>query len=61
MRSWTNFFAVMATDGARSKAIQMGWRDALCAWESADTGEETTPKQVIGPDGQIIKVLRGKQ
>ena len=39
----------------------MGWRGALYAWESADTGEETTPEQVIGPDRQVIHVLCGKQ
>ena len=31
--------------GARAKAARMGWRGALYAWESADTGEETTPEQ----------------
>src|SRR5689334_21521587 len=38
----------------------MGWRGAMYAWESADTGEETTPEQVIGPDGRIVPVLCGK-
>ena len=48
-------------DGARQKAAQMGWRGAMYAWESADTGAEATPEQVVGPDGQIIDVLCGKQ
>jgi trehalose/maltose hydrolase-like predicted phosphorylase len=48
-------------DGARGKAAAMGWRGALYAWESADTGEETTPEHVIGPDRQVIAVLCGKQ
>jgi trehalose/maltose hydrolase-like predicted phosphorylase len=39
----------------------MGWRGAMYAWESADTGSEATPEQVIGPDGQIIDILCGKQ
>ena len=39
----------------------MGWRGALYAWESADTGAETTPEQVIGPDRRVIDVLCGKQ
>jgi trehalose/maltose hydrolase-like predicted phosphorylase len=47
-------------DGARAKAARMGWRGAMYAWESADTGEETTPEQVIGPDGRIVPVLCGK-
>ena len=48
-------------DGARQKAVQMGWRGAMYAWESADTGAETTPEQVVGPDGHIIDILCGKQ
>ena len=48
-------------DGARAKAAGMGWRGALYAWESADTGEETTPDHVIGPDRQVVDVLCGKQ
>jgi trehalose/maltose hydrolase-like predicted phosphorylase len=48
-------------DGARAKAAGMGWRGALYAWESADTGAEMTPEQVIGPDHRVIDVLCGKQ
>ncbi len=48
-------------DGARAKAARMGWRGALYAWESADTGAETTPEQVIAPDRQVVDVLCGKQ
>ncbi len=48
-------------DGARAKAAAMGWRGALYAWESADTGQETTPDQVIGPDRRVVDVLSGKQ
>ncbi len=47
--------------GARAKAAEMGWRGALFAWESADTGTEMTPSQVIGPDHQVIDVLCGRQ
>jgi trehalose/maltose hydrolase-like predicted phosphorylase len=47
--------------GARAKAARMGWRGALYAWESADTGEETTPEHIIGPNGQVIHVLCGKE
>ncbi len=46
---------------ARAKAARMGWRGALYAWESADTGAETTPEQVIGPDRQVVDVLCGRQ
>jgi trehalose/maltose hydrolase-like predicted phosphorylase len=48
-------------DEARAKAKRMGWRGALYAWESADTGVETTPAQVVGKDGKIIDVLSGTQ
>ena len=48
-------------DAARAKAAGMGWRGALYAWESADTGAETTPEQVIGPDRQVIQILCGKE
>jgi trehalose/maltose hydrolase-like predicted phosphorylase len=48
-------------DGARAKAAAMGWRGAMYAWESADTGAEATPEQVVGPDGQIVDILCGKQ
>ncbi len=48
-------------DGARAKAARMGWRGALYAWESADTGAESSPEQVIGPDRRIINILCGKE
>jgi trehalose/maltose hydrolase-like predicted phosphorylase len=47
--------------GARAKAARMGWRGALYAWESADTGEETTPETILGPAGDVIHVLCGTQ
>ena len=33
----------------------------MYAWESADTGAEATPEQVVDPDGQIVDILCGKQ
>jgi trehalose/maltose hydrolase-like predicted phosphorylase len=48
-------------DGARAKAAGMGWRGALYAWESADTGAEMTPDHVIGPNHRVVDVLCGKQ
>ena len=48
-------------DGARAKAVRMGWRGALYAWESTDTGAETTPEHVIGPDRLVVDVLSGTQ
>jgi trehalose/maltose hydrolase-like predicted phosphorylase len=48
-------------DAARAKAVRLGWRGALYAWESADTGAEVSPEQVLGPDRKVIDVLCGKQ
>ena len=47
-------------DGARAKAAKLGWRGAMYAWESADTGAETTPDQVLDPLGRLVDVLTGK-
>jgi trehalose/maltose hydrolase-like predicted phosphorylase len=46
-------------DAAREKARQEGFRGAMYPWESADTGEETTPRAVIAPSGEVISVLNG--
>lgn len=45
---------------ARAKAARIGCRGALFAWESADTGFETTPDHVIGPTGDLVAVLTGR-
>jgi trehalose/maltose hydrolase-like predicted phosphorylase len=45
---------------ARAKARQFGYKGALYAWESADTGAETTPESVLGPDGTPVEILTGK-
>jgi trehalose/maltose hydrolase-like predicted phosphorylase len=44
---------------ARAKAARLGYRGALYAWESAETGEEATPDMVLGPDGRPTPVLCG--
>jgi kojibiose phosphorylase len=46
-------------EAAREKARAAGYRGAMFPWESADTGEETTPRFVIDPKGQVIEVLNG--
>ena len=45
---------------ARAKAAHFGFKGALYAWESADTGVETTPERVVGSDGTVIDILTGK-
>ena len=47
--------------GAREKAKRMGWRGAMYAWESADTGAETCPEHAIGPDRKIVQIMCGTQ
>jgi trehalose/maltose hydrolase-like predicted phosphorylase len=46
--------------GAREKATYFGFKGALYAWESADTGAETTPERVIGANGETIEILTGR-
>lgn len=46
---------------ARAKAQRLGYEGALYAWESADTGEETTPEHVVLPDGHRLTILTGIQ
>jgi trehalose/maltose hydrolase-like predicted phosphorylase len=45
---------------ARIKAEQIGCKGALYAWESADTGVETTPESVVAADGRHLEILTGK-
>ena len=46
---------------ARAKAVRYGARGAFYAWESADTGEDVTPKVVIAPDGTVTPLLLAEQ
>src|SRR5262249_47164046 len=45
---------------ARAKAAHFGFKGALYAGESADTGAETTPERVVVPDGTVVDILTGK-
>lgn len=46
---------------ARQKARQAGFEGALYAWESAATGEETTPRWLPQPDGgEPVGILYGE-
>jgi trehalose/maltose hydrolase-like predicted phosphorylase len=47
-------------EAAREKARAAGLRGAMYPWESADTGEETTPGAIISPSGEVIEVLNGE-
>lgn len=46
--------------GARTKAARLGFKGALYAWESADTGDETTPERVVAGDGALVHILTGR-
>jgi trehalose/maltose hydrolase-like predicted phosphorylase len=46
--------------GARAKAAHFGFKGALYAWESADTGMETTPERVVLSDGRVVDILTGR-
>jgi len=45
---------------ARERAARLGYRGALFAWESADTGEETAPAFALAPDGTVIRIRSGE-
>jgi trehalose/maltose hydrolase-like predicted phosphorylase len=47
-------------DAARRKALAAGFRGAMYPWESADTGDETTPQAMIAPSGEILKIRNGE-
>jgi beta-phosphoglucomutase len=42
--------------GARRKAEESGYEGALFAWESADTGDEVTPRWVPSPSGEMVRI-----
>jgi kojibiose phosphorylase len=46
---------------ARTKAASLGYSGALYAWESADSGEEVTPRFVLGPQHEVIAIRSGTQ
>ena len=46
--------------GARKKARSNGFQGAQFAWESAETGEEVTPRWVPGPQGEeLVRIWCG--
>jgi len=46
--------------GARRKAKAAGYQGAMFAWESADTGDEVTPRWVPGPQGEeLVRIWCG--
>ncbi|MFH2034647.1 MAG: glycoside hydrolase family 65 protein, partial [Candidatus Margulisiibacteriota bacterium] len=48
-------------NGAQQNARHMGYKGAKYAWESADTGIETTPTSVTLEDGSKIRIFTGDE
>jgi trehalose/maltose hydrolase-like predicted phosphorylase len=46
---------------ARAKAVRLGYRGALYAWESTDTGEEATPTHAVDWNGQVVAIRCGTE
>jgi kojibiose phosphorylase len=46
---------------ARARAARFGYRGALYAWESADTGEDVTPSFVVAPTGEVVRIRVGEE
>ncbi|MEA3493043.1 MAG: glycosyl hydrolase family 65 protein [Candidatus Margulisiibacteriota bacterium] len=47
--------------GALANARLLGYKGAKVAWESADTGEETTPNCGLRADGTVDKIFTGDE
>ena len=47
-------------EAARRKAKDFGFRGAMYPWESADTGDEATPKAIILPNGEVLIIRNGE-
>lgn len=46
---------------ARERARRMGYGGALFAWESAASGEDTTPDMALTPTGDVVAIWTGKR
>ncbi|MBU1027275.1 MAG: glycoside hydrolase family 65 protein [Candidatus Margulisbacteria bacterium] len=47
--------------GALKNSREMGYKGAKYAWESADSGEETTPNYGLRADGSSVKIFTGDE
>lgn len=46
---------------ARERARKLGYAGALYAWESADSGEDTTPDLALTPTGELVSIWTGRR
>ena len=54
------YYRYYTLDAARDNAKKQGFKGALFPWESADTGEETTPEWHKDLDGSIVRIHTGE-
>jgi trehalose/maltose hydrolase-like predicted phosphorylase len=45
---------------ARRRAREFGRQGAFFAWESADTGDDVTPSEVMTPSGEMVEIHTGR-
>ncbi len=50
-----------ALDAARGRARERGRAGALFPWSFADSGEETSPRAMVGPDGVVHSLAVGEE
>lgn len=48
-------------EAARRRAKAYGYNGALYAWESADTGDDVTPRTAVAPDGRLVAIRTGER
>jgi kojibiose phosphorylase len=46
---------------ARGRARSLGYAGALYAWESATSGEDTTPDLALTPTGEVVSIWTGRR
>jgi kojibiose phosphorylase len=54
-------YRYLTLDPARQRARKMGYAGALYAWESAASGEDTTPDLAATPTGEVVAIWTGQR
>ena len=54
-------YRIARLDAARKRAADEGRRGARFPWESAHSGFEVTPTEMVGHNGEIVPILTGEQ
>src|SRR5659263_385469 len=53
-------FWVSRSRAAKNNAAAAGYQGAMFAWESAESGQEMTPKAVLSSSGEVVPVTAGE-